>query len=487
MMDISTDAVYFGASSSSDPTSTWNIYNVTFAGCPDQPKIGMSSDKFVIIADDYTNHCGLSGGGYSYSGEEYWVISKSQMTSGSALTGLTDSLPNATRFEMVPARPLSSTSTVYLASVDTGGSVNKMKYYTITGTASSPTLQEVDLAIQGTSTPPQGVEPGTTDTVDTGDGRMLDAVWYQGKMWASFNDGCVPSGDTVQRSCLRLIEVDTTGPTVLQDHDIGASGYYYFYPAVSFDSSGNLGVIFGMSSSSVYPGLAVTGQPTYNSANTFESPLTLKAGSSSDTSSRYGDYFSAMTDPSNGHVIWVGGEYHLGSPWSTFIGSMEVNSAPVANAGSAQTVAPGTVVTLNGSASSDPDGDSLTYSWTQTSGSSVTISNANTVHPNFTTPSVSVSTGLVFQLVVNDGITNSSPSNVTITDSPCTPPASGDWTLASSCTLSSSVAAPGNVIVQSGVVLTIPNGLKLNIDLIHYHLLVKLGGGILIKAGGAIN
>ncbi|MHB9161288.1 MAG: hypothetical protein ACYC6W_10470, partial [Nitrosotalea sp.] len=47
--------------------------------------------------------------------------------------------------------------------------------------------------------------------------------------------------------------------------------------------------------------------------------------------------------------------------------------------------------------------------------------------------------------------------------------------------------APANVIVQSGVVLTIPSGLRLNIDFTRYHLLVQYGGGVLVQAGGAIN
>ena len=70
---------------------------------------------------------------------------------------------------------------------------------------------------------------------------------------------------------------------------------------------------------------------------------------------------------------------------------------------------------------------------------------------------------------------------------PCGPPSSGDWTIPSSCMIGGTVIAPANVIVQSGAVLTIPDGLQLNINFGSYHLLVESGGGVLIKAGGAIN
>ncbi|HOT92133.1 MAG TPA: PKD domain-containing protein [Anaerolineae bacterium] len=49
------------------------------------------------------------------------------------------------------------------------------------------------------------------------------------------------------------------------------------------------------------------------------------------------------------------------------------NRPPVADAGPDQTVAPGALVTLDGAASSDPDGDALLYRWRQTGGAAVSF------------------------------------------------------------------------------------------------------------------
>ena len=79
------------------------------------------------------------------------------------------------------------------------------------------------------------------------------------------------------------------------------------------------------------------------------------------------------------------------------------NQAPVANAGANQTVVSQSHVTLNGSGSRDPEGQPLTYHWVQTSGTGVSLSNANTVQPGFDAPSVSShSVSLAFELTVTD-------------------------------------------------------------------------------------
>jgi hypothetical protein len=94
---------------------------------------------------------------------------------------------------------------------------------------------------------------------------------------------------------------------------------------------------------------------------------------------------------------------------------------PTANAGAGQTVASGALVTLDGSQSSDPNGQSLTYSWKQTGGTTVTLSSPSVARPTFTAPIVptgSSPASLVFSLTVQDAFAASTPSSVTIVVNP---------------------------------------------------------------------
>lgn len=76
--------------------------------------------------------------------------------------------------------------------------------------------------------------------------------------------------------------------------------------------------------------------------------------------------------------------------------------APIANAGSDQTVNPDQTVQLDGSGSSDPRNQTLTYKWTQTSGPQVTLSDSIITKPTFTAPDTLFPKKLVFDLVVTN-------------------------------------------------------------------------------------
>ena len=93
-----------------------------------------------------------------------------------------------------------------------------------------------------------------------------------------------------------------------------------------------------------------------------------------------------------------------------------LNSRPLANAGPNQPlVSAGQIVQLDGSGSSDADGDPLTFRWALTTlpaGSQATLSNATLFNPTFV---ADVFGTYVAQLIVNDGTLDSLPATVTIT------------------------------------------------------------------------
>jgi RHS repeat-associated protein len=140
------------------------------------------------------------------------------------------------------------------------------------------------------------------------------------------------------------------------------------------------------------------------------------------------------------------------------------SSPPVANAGPGQTVTVGTAVTLDGSASSDVDGKPLTYQWTfigEPQNSAATLSSPTSVKPTFI---VDEQGSYSIQLVVNDGVQNSTPAQVTITteNSPPVANAGPDQKIVAGVTVqlngSGSTDVDGNALTYSWSLASTPQG-----------------------------
>ncbi|NOZ83227.1 MAG: JDVT-CTERM domain-containing protein, partial [Epsilonproteobacteria bacterium] len=229
--------------------------------------------------------------------------------------------------------------------------------------------------------------------------------------------------------------LNLTGRPIVQSGviDPGAGGHLFF-PSIAVNKDNDAVIGFSRSDADRYAEAAFASRSANNTAGAISQITVLKPGEASYSKGfgngdiRWGDYSSTVVDPEDNTTFWTIQEYAAtpapgGTPnddrWGTWWGqitpSYTVNTPPVADAGSDQNVQTGSVVTLDGSASYDIDGNPLTYQWSFTSkpaGSSAALTDPTAVKPAFT---ADINGSYILSLVVNDGTVNSAADSVTIT------------------------------------------------------------------------
>ena len=257
--------------------------------------------------------------------------------SGSNPVKFMQSESNLNYFSLHPVAALSSASKLLITTVGDFGHNNLQVLY-LDGPLSNLHTRLLSVTIQSSHVPPDGIQPTEVVSsssprqqtgvleIGTGDSRVQSAVWYRGILWLAFSDGCYVNNDTNSRSCIRFIQFNTDTNNIVQDFDVAALGSSLYYPAVSVDKSGNLGIIFGYSSYSQNPSLLFSKHLIGHSLDSIQEPQILKLGTANELSDRYGDYFAASSDPTNESEIWIAGEYHVLPTWSTYIGELHITN-----------------------------------------------------------------------------------------------------------------------------------------------------------------
>jgi len=317
MFDITRSETTFGVTTTADPTSQRTTFGIGSSGCPDQPRLGLST-TVVVLTDDLFSSCQSRG---RFVGGELTILSKQDL-----LNGVTPAAshfgPNNAYEAITPAVALTPTPALWLVSLGDDGKSIGVLTIASPNVASIP-IRTVKLA-RPVAEPPPAPQRGSNVPVDTGDPRVQNAYLQGTTVWLTLTAACAADA---ARSCGRVIAIDTTKLQVTADATIALpSGRSYFYPAVAPDSRGNAVVGFEYSSPADFPSLAWT----YVRPDGVAAAATdVVAGSAPNESGRFGDYSGAAVDPLDPSHVWIAGE--IGAAvggntlgWSTGIAEVAV-------------------------------------------------------------------------------------------------------------------------------------------------------------------
>lgn len=196
------------------------------------------------------------------------------------------------------------------------------------GSQSGPDLNQVSHDVGGFAFPPDAPQFNSSTPIDTGNTRLLFAIWKDGLLSTGQNMGC----DTQLgfRPCIGFTELNVSGfPSIATVNDWALEGG--FYPSVDVNAAGDKVMVYNSAESS-YVTLRWIGIPSSSTCtnciafggdfDTFiQDGLSQYVQFDERGRNRWGNYFGAAADP-DGVGIWVHGEFpsEVRNMWSTEVG-----------------------------------------------------------------------------------------------------------------------------------------------------------------------
>jgi len=183
------------------------------------------------------------------------------------------------------------------------------------------------VAVSPYSLPPNADQSGGAPPLNTGDVRVLHAVFRGDSIWTAFTSAHNWGGSS-NRASIQWCQIRAAVPTLVQQGVYGTANFHYFYPAPCPDNNGNLTVVFSRSGASEFGSLLFTGRRSTDPLGTLQPSALLKAGVGHYVAldgggrNRWGDYAGVAADPSNPRLVWFYGQ-HASAPntWGTWVGS----------------------------------------------------------------------------------------------------------------------------------------------------------------------
>lgn len=320
-------------SASSDPSGAWRNYKLDAAldgnkktsNWADFPALGVDGNALYLTANMFA-----FGGGFQYA--KVRVIPKQGPYSGGAapyfdFTRLKNA-DNTAVFTLQPCHTFGAPQLEYL--VNTAfPSGNYLSVWHIQNAAATPTITRSQVKVSPYSLAPNAQQKGDVAPVvllNTGDVRVLHAVFRGGSIWTAFT-AAHTWGAGPNRAAIQWCQIQAATPSLVQEGIFGAAAYHYFYPAACPDNNGNMIMVMSRSGPSEFPSILYTGRRATDPLGALQASSVLRAGAAHyektvSGRNRWGDYNGVASDPANSRLVWFYSMYASAKDvWGTWVGS----------------------------------------------------------------------------------------------------------------------------------------------------------------------
>lgn len=318
--------VLLAVSRTSDPTAGWSTWALasdnTGATWADYPGLGVDENNVYLTANLF-DPSGV------FSRSKIWRIPKAQLLSLPQATTLTRTEFTHPLSVLQPAHTFGPASAGYLLT-EAGFTSGSRRFLEVLEIAGSPPALSSLGTVEVLPYPniPADLPPAPQTLIHTGDTRILNVVFRNGRLYAAHT----VSDSTNTKTEVAWYEVlPSSPPTLVQQGRVSDGSRFYYYPSIAVNANGDIALGFSGSSPTEFAGGYYTARLNSDPPGTTQPVERLKAGEAAyfktfgGTLNRWGDYSATVTDPTDDLTFWTLQEYaQTGNRWGTWWGSFRI-------------------------------------------------------------------------------------------------------------------------------------------------------------------
>jgi len=318
------------ASVTSDPTGQWRNYaldarkdgTTNTNNWADYPGLGVDAHALYLTANMFR-----IGGNFAYS--KIRIVPKAAIYSGGAVTFFDlvrmKNADNTFAFTVQPCHIFGAPQAVYFVNslFPTG---NSLTLWSLTNPLTAPVLTRRTVAVSTYDLPPDADQPGGVTPLDSGDVRILHAIFRAGSIWTALTTR--QNWSAANTAAVHWFQIEASSGTLVQQGIFAANGRHFYYPALAPDGNGNVVLVFCASARNENASIYFTGRAAADPLGQLRPSLLLKAGTAgyvgldSSGRNRWGDYSGVAADPVTGSTLWFYSTFtEAANTWGTWIGS----------------------------------------------------------------------------------------------------------------------------------------------------------------------